>query len=120
MIYDENKILFADMYCGNRKNLYPLNNKNDGKIAYARKQIVETFEKLYKVPALQTKLDSFLMKDGILAVREKEYNSLGDYKELQNMAVFIQSSESMSIGKPSMLDHNITFKIVKYPDMYEW
>ncbi|MBO4602843.1 MAG: hypothetical protein J5651_06760 [Salinivirgaceae bacterium] len=124
MIFNENKIVFADMYCGNRKNLFShknnLENEVPGKIAHARKQITETFEKLYNVPALKIIMNSFDAKEGLLAIREKEFSALGNNEASQNIEVFSLVSDLMSRGLYSMLDHNVRFKLVRYPEIYEW
>ena len=53
-------------------------------------------------------------------IREKEFSVLGNNEESQNIEVFSLVSDLMSRGLYSMLDHNVKFKLVRYPEKYEW
>ena len=124
--YDLEKILFVDMYCGYQKGLIPhdvktnegIKNKS-GKIADAREQITSTFDKLYVVPSLQTKLDSFKVKEGLFANRKKKYSNDED-KVMRNMGVFMEIAALSSRGLYSNLSHDIKFMQIDYPEKYNW
>ena len=129
LLYDEHKIVFADMYCGQEKyalSYVNLKGKHNGKIAKVRSQINSTINKLKEVPSIKTRIESYQIKVGIFAVRYKSHHDESCLNEQRDkaddaMLTFLQpDKESNNPLMFSPLSSGFLFTTVTYPNSYSW
>ena len=68
MLYDNNKIVLVDFYCGQQKFVPPYSNtqgEQPGKLAKARHQINSTVEKICEVPSINERIAHYATKEGM-------------------------------------------------------
>ena len=131
MIYDNSKIAFVEMYCGQEKYIHPYETthksgrveKKMGKLATVRKQITVTIDKLCEVPSIESKMNTFQEKVGLFGFRKKNGNEemveSGQNVE-NNIDIFIRTAEASSEGGYTLLPHGFRFSVVTYPEVYVW
>lgn len=130
MLFDDNKLSFLDMYCGQEKFLLPYNTthhdgsieQKKGKLATVRQQIITTIDKLCEVPSINSILHSFSKKEGLFGYRRKNttIDVNNEATEEKNISIFIKTSEVVSSDLYSLLTHGFIFKVITYPDVYVW
>lgn len=131
MIFDNSKIAFVDMYCGQEKYVHPhvtthksgRVEKKIGKLATVRQQITLTLDKLCEVPSIESKMDTFQEKVGLFGYRRK--NGSEEMVEpgkdvVNNINIFIRTAEVSSEGGYTLLPHGFKFSVVTYPEVYVW
>lgn len=131
MLYDNSKIAFVEMYCGQEKYIHPYETthksgrveKKIGKLATVRQQITVTLDKLCEVPSIESKINTFQERLGLFGFRRKngskEMLEQGQGVE-NNINIFIRTAEAASEGGYTMLPHGFKFSVVTYPDVYVW
>ena len=131
MIYDNSKIAFVELFCGQEKYIHPHETthksgqveKKRGKLATARQQITATLDKLCVVPSIESKIGTFQERLGLFGFRRKNGNKevlqQGQIVE-KNIDIFIRTAEASSEGGYTLLPHGFKFSVVTYPDVYVW
>ena len=131
LIYDNSKIAFVELFCGQGKFIHPYETihmsgrveKKVGKLALARQQITETIEKLCEVPSIESKMNTFKERLGLLGFRRKNGGE-GMLEQGQNVEnnirIFIRTAEAPTDGGYTLLPHGFKFSVVAYPAFYVW
>lgn len=126
LFYDKNKIVLADMYCGDIKYLekHTADGTDQiGKRATVELQIKATLDLLYQVDTIKDYIDSKSEKVGIMAYRNK-YEGLFEHlpNAIKSSAnAFLRPTTEMSRRRiTKTMAHGFTFICYKYPDVYQW
>lgn len=121
MIYDDNKIVLVDFYCGQQKYVQPYSNtrgEQPGKLAKARHQINSTVEKLCEVPAINERMNGYATKEGIFACRIKQPPAVPILPGSPGAQMFLNSIPK--VKGYTNIAHGFKFRMLKYPETYEW
>jgi len=121
MLYDDNKIVLVDFYCGQQKYVQPYANtrgEQPGKLANARDQINSTVEKICEVPAINERMNGYATKEGIFAYRIKQPPAVPILPGSPGAQMFLNSIPK--VKGYTNIAHGFKFRMLKYPETYEW
>ncbi len=121
MLYDDNKIVLVDFYCGQQKFVPPYSNtqgEQPGKLAKARLQINSTVEKICEMPSINEKMDEYASKEGIFACRIKQPTEVTTLPGAVAMQTFLNSIPQ--VKGYTIIAHGFKFRMLEYPEIYEW
>ena len=126
LLYDENKIMLADLTCSMEEYLHPhlmLGEMQQGKRLTARQQIEHTLALLIEVPEIEEYINSKSIKIGLLAYRIKDEDLFaGIPKQMQDLlATWLAMENDLEMRKLRFpMSHGFSFEMVKYPNVYQW
>lgn len=126
LLYDENKIMLADLTCSMEEYLHPhlmLGVMQQGKRLTARQQIEHTLELLAEEPEIVEYIDNKSSKIGLLAYRIKDEDLFADIpKQLQElMTAWLAMENDLEMRKLRFpMSHGFSFEMIKYPNVYQW
>lgn len=126
LLYNDSKIVLADMYCGSNDYIAPHNTDGKpvvGKKAKVRKQIESTLDVLYSIPEIAHYIDSKSHKIGIMAYRDKYEGHFDNNpaKIKASIGSFLKPTEAL--GRRNMIipiAHGFAYMVNKYPHVYQW
>lgn len=121
MLYDDNKIVLVDFYCGQQKFVPPYSNtrgEQPGKLAKARLQINSTVEKICEVPSINERIAHYATKEGIFACRIKKPEPNPALLGEPAMQTFLNSIPQ--VKGYTDIAHGFKFRMLEYPEIYEW
>ena len=122
MLYDNDKVVFVDMFCRQEKYVHPFVNMKgpqQGKLAKVRSQITNTIQLLSAVPSINNKFAGLKEKHGVFGCRLKQQNSSAD-NVAGNMGAFMAMPIAASVGRYTPLVDGFMFTTKYYPDPYKW
>lgn len=126
LLYDENKIVLADLTCSMEEYLHPhlmLGEMQQGKRLTARQQIEHTLALLTEVPEIAEYINSKSIKIGLLAYRIKDEDLfVGIPKQMQDLlAAWLAMENDLEMRKLKFpMSHGFSFEMIKYPNVYQW
>lgn len=126
LLYDINKIVFADVTCTMEHFLYThLRNGvfEQGKRNVARLQIKHTIELLQAEPSIKTYIERKKIKIGILAYRIKDEDLFQNVPRRLSKELEAWISMEKAIERKNLsfsMPYGFVFKTIKYPSIYSW
>lgn len=126
LFWDDDKIVLADMYCGNRD--YITDHTLDGspvagKKTKVRLQIEATLELLYSVESIKDFISRKDQKVGIMAYRDKYEGHFGDApaKVKASVRSFLRPTDAQARRNlVTPISHGFSYIMHKYPNVYKW
>ncbi len=126
LLYDENKIMLADLTCSMEEYLHPhlmLGEMQQGKRLTARQQIEHTLALLTEAPDIAEYINRKSIKIGLLAYRIKDEDLFADIpKQMQDLlAAWLAMEKELEMRKIKFpMSHGFSFEMIKYPNVYQW
>lgn len=126
LFLDNDKIVLADMYCGNSDYInehYADGKPVKGKKTIVRQQIESTLDLLCSVETIREFIYSKTIKTGIMAYRDKYEGHFDDTstKVKASIGKFLRPTEAQkrrSLVTP--IAHGFSYMSCRYPDVYQW
>lgn len=125
LLYDEQKIVLADMFCG--MSGYAEDHLREGKMVIGKKakvfnQIESTLDILYTIPTIATLIDSKVSKIGVFACRLVDMEHFISPSQMSSsMNMFLHMNRHLS-QKPIAIrmKHGFEYVTCRYADVYQW
>lgn len=126
LLFDENKIVLLDMYCGMSDYLdsHRVEGKEViGKKAKVRQQIEATLNRFYTVEDIAVYLDAIPEKFGVFAYRAKDEELFTNVPKTvaRSMNQFLGISKAQTKRRlAAPMSHGFRYVMQAYPNRYQW